>query len=56
MAYVISSACIKCGSCEGECPVEAIKEGKTQYVIDEGKCIECGACTGACSVDAISLP
>ena len=27
MAYKISDACIKCGACEGECPVSAISEG-----------------------------
>ena len=27
MAYVIGDDCIACGTCQGECPVEAIKEG-----------------------------
>ncbi|PKN76758.1 MAG: hypothetical protein CVU51_17305 [Deltaproteobacteria bacterium HGW-Deltaproteobacteria-1] len=27
MAYVITDECIACGSCEDECPVEAISEG-----------------------------
>ena len=33
MAYVISDACVSCGTCEGECPVSAISEGEGQYVI-----------------------
>ena len=28
MAHVISDECVSCGSCEGECPVGAISEGK----------------------------
>ena len=34
MAYVISDACVSCGTCEGECPVSAISEGDGQYVIE----------------------
>ena len=26
MAYVISDECVACGTCAGECPVEAISE------------------------------
>ena len=54
MAYVISDACISCGSCEGECPVDAISQGDTQYTIDAGTCLGCGVCVAACPVDAIS--
>lgn len=53
MAYTITDACIKCGACEGECPVEAISEGDAQYVIDADKCIDCGACAAVCPVEAI---
>ena len=34
MAYKISDACVKCGSCAENCPVEAISEGEDTYVID----------------------
>ena len=33
MAYKITDACVACGTCIGECPVEAISAGDI-YVID----------------------
>ncbi len=54
MAYKISDECISCGSCEADCPVEAISEGDTQYVINADTCIDCGACADSCPVDAIA--
>ena len=38
MAYVITDECIACGSCESECPAEAISEGEDKYVIDTADC------------------
>ena len=52
MAYKISDDCISCGACAGECPVSAISEGDSAYVIDESACIECGACADTCPVGA----
>lgn len=52
MAYKITDACISCGACAAECPVEAISEGDTQYVIDADKCIDCGTCAETCPVGA----
>ena len=52
MAYKITDACIACGACAAECPVEAIAEGDSIYVIDADKCIDCGSCADACPVDA----
>ena len=56
MAYVIGEDCISCGTCAGECPVEAISEGAERYVIDADACTECGTCASVCPSEAISLP
>ncbi|MBO7563377.1 MAG: 4Fe-4S binding protein [Clostridiales bacterium] len=54
MAYVISDACLSCGSCEGECPVGAIAQGDGKYEINPDLCLECGSCEAACPAGAIS--
>jgi ferredoxin len=54
MAYIISDACISCGTCEAECPVNAISAGDSIYVIDPDTCIDCGACASVCPTSAIS--
>ena len=53
MAYVITDACVSCGTCEGECPVGAISAGDGKYDIDATACVECGTCAGACPTGAI---
>ena len=53
MAYVITDACVSCGACAAQCPVEAISEGDDKYVIDADTCVECGACAAQCTVEAI---
>jgi ferredoxin len=53
MAHVITDECIACGSCESECPVEAISEGEDKYLIDVELCTDCGACVDVCPVEAI---
>jgi ferredoxin len=55
MAYLISSACTKCGACLSECPTGSILEGKTQFHIDADTCANHAACVGVCPVNAISL-
>ena len=58
MAYKITDECISCGACEPECPVSAISEGDTTYIIDFNKCVECVGyadsprCAAICPVDA----
>ena len=52
MAYKISDACIACGACAAECPVQCISEQDGKYVINADECLECGACAGVCPVDA----
>ena len=46
--------CIACGTCIGECPVEAISEGE-KYSINPDLCTECGTCASVCPQEAISL-
>jgi len=53
MAYVIRDACVSCGSCESQCPVQAISAGDGKFEIDADKCIECGSCAAQCPVGAI---
>ena len=59
MAMKINDDCISCGACEPGCPVTAITEGDTIYVIDAALCVECVGhadspqCVDACPVDCI---
>ena len=53
MAYVISDECVSCGTCESECPVEAISQGDSQYEINADVCVDCGTCAAACTTEAI---
>ena len=53
MSYVITEECIACGSCENDCPVQAISEGDDRYVIDSKLCTNCGSCADQCPVEAI---
>ena len=50
MAFKITDACVKCGACADQCPVEAISEGD---VIDANTCVNCGSCADQCPVEAI---
>jgi len=54
MAYKISDSCVNCGSCDSECPVEAISEKGDHRWIDPEKCVSCGTCAAACPQDAIA--
>lgn len=52
MAYKITETCVACGTCKGECPVEAISEGDI-YSINPDLCMDCGTCAGVCPSGAI---
>jgi len=52
--YVKSEACIACGTCVGDCPVDAIAlDGKAR--IDPSKCIGCAHCIAVCPEAAIDV-
>ncbi len=53
MAYKVTDACVQCGACAAQCPVEAISEGADKYEINVDVCVECGACADQCPVSAI---
>ena len=53
MPYKITDDCIKCGACQGMCPVGAISEGDDKYVINANTCLSCAACASQCPVSAI---
>ncbi|MFH0965114.1 MAG: 4Fe-4S binding protein [Planctomycetota bacterium] len=53
MPYRITDDCVSCGTCQPECPVDAISEGADGYVIDPAKCTACGTCAEVCPSDAI---
>ena len=41
MAMTIQDTCINCGSCEPECPNQAITAGDPTFVVDGARCTEC---------------
>jgi NAD-dependent dihydropyrimidine dehydrogenase PreA subunit len=53
MSYKITDACVNCGACESECPVEAISEKDGARAIDPALCQDCGACVACCPTEAI---
>jgi uncharacterized pyridoxamine 5'-phosphate oxidase family protein/NAD-dependent dihydropyrimidine dehydrogenase PreA subunit len=50
--YVITDACIGCGTCQMVCPQRCIDEGKP-YCIRFNNCLHCGNCYEHCPVKAI---
>lgn len=50
--YVITDACIGCGTCQTVCPQSVISEG-APYTIDQNHCLQCGNCYENCPVQAI---
>lgn len=55
MAFKINDEeCISCGACAAECPVDAIEQSDSAYIIRSSACTDCGECTAVCPVDCIS--
>ncbi len=55
MAVIIDpEKCTGCGTCEGGCPVEAIKVENKKAVVDKEICVDCGTCIDECPEKAIT--
>lgn len=56
-AKVDAEACVGCGICEKQCPVDAIAvSSKTNLAkVDLNLCLGCGQCTTVCPNEALSL-
>lgn len=52
--FIDREACVNCGACQPQCPVDAISEDNGARKIDEATCIDCGACEAVCPASAIS--
>lgn len=50
--FLITDACIECGTCAAACPEQCIAAG-SPYEIDQSHCLRCGICHEACPVQAI---
>jgi ferredoxin len=49
-----TASCIKCGACERQCPVDAIRMDPYP-VIDAARCISCFCCHEFCKAKAMRL-
>ena len=50
--FLITDACIGCGTCAEVCPEQCIAEGEP-FVIDQSHCLRCGICQEVCPAQAI---
>lgn len=54
--YIDQEACIGCGICSNNCPVNAIAgEGKKPHKIHQEQCITCGICFNKCPANAVKI-
>ena len=45
--------CIRCGTCEETCPIDAVTHNDDNYVVDAEKCNYCMDCIAPCPTGAI---
>jgi len=51
--FLITDACIGCGTCAERCPEKCIAPGEP-YEIDQSHCLRCGICQEVCPAQAIN--
>lgn len=51
--YLITDACIGCGSCMAVCPQQCILDDDLPFVIEQNHCLHCGNCLSVCPVGAV---
>jgi len=53
---IVRKECINCGSCQNECPTEAISEDGDCFIIKTDLCNDCGSCKEVCPQECIKGP
>lgn len=51
--FIITDACIGCGSCLPVCPQNCISTGSIPFRIEQEHCLHCGNCMKVCPVGAV---
>ncbi len=54
-AIVDASKCDGCGTCQDNCPSDAIKVEEKVAVVKEDNCIDCNACQDNCPTQAVTM-
>jgi MinD superfamily P-loop ATPase len=56
VAEIDQGSCIQCGVCANErCPMDAIVESESGYVVNPQRCIGCGVCSTGCETESITM-